>query len=134
MKKKQDIIYIIVNILCLALLIVDIEFKNYFNLLYQSYAFYIYPVIMTSLTAPLIICLLIVFRQSHHQKASLSTKIVIDSCSAIIFLIYNFFLFHNRLLLSIPPESLVLLCLFIVPTVYNIYLKIQAKATSTDDT
>lgn len=128
MKKKPDIVYIIVNILCLTLLIAVIELKNYFTLLNSKYDYYLYPAIMTNLAAPFIVCLLIVFRQSHHRTASLSTKIVIDSCSAVIFLIYNFFLFRFRILSMLAPESLILLCLFIVPAVYNVVIKIKAKA------
>ncbi len=74
MKKKPDIVYIIVNVLCLALLIADIELKNYFSHLNLSYTHYLYPSIMINLAGPMIVCLLIVYRQSRHQKASLSTK------------------------------------------------------------
>lgn len=130
MKKKHDIIYIIINIFCLALLIVDIELKNYFSLLGMSYDIYHYPLIMANLAGPFIVCLLILFRQSHHLRASVSTKIVADSSSAVVFLMYNFFIFNYRLMPSIPPESLILLCLFIVPAVYNIYKKIQTKANA----
>lgn len=130
MKKKPDIIYIIVNVLCLVLLIADIEFKNYFNLMNQSFEYYRYPLVMTNLAGPLIVCLLIAFRQSHHQKASLSNKIIVDSCSAIVFLVFNFFIFRFSLIDAIPPESLVFLCLLIVPAVYNIYKKIQARLSA----
>lgn len=125
MKRKPDIIYIIVNILCLAFLIVDIELKNYFTLLNASYLVYI-----TNIGGPLIVCLLIVYRQSHHQKAALSTKIVIDSCSAVIFLVYNVLLFRH--LPAFPPESVILLCLFVVPAAYNIYKKLHSKDSSSN--
>ncbi len=127
MKKKPDIVYIIVNVLCLALLIADIELKNYFSLLYKSYAYYFYPLIMTNIAGPLIVCLLIIFRQSHHRRALISTKIVTDLCSAAVFITYNFFLFRKRFILEIPPESIIFLCLFIVPAAYNIYKRIQTK-------
>jgi hypothetical protein len=127
MKKKPDFIYIVVNFLCLALLIADIEFKNYFAALQASYPAYLYPYLMTNLAGPLIVCLLIVYRQSHHQKAALRTKIIIDSCSAVIFILYNFFLFHYRFLPSFSPESLILLCLFVVPAAYNIYKKLHTR-------
>lgn len=130
MKKKPEIIYIALNILCLALLIADIELKNYFSLLGESYDVYLYPMIMTNLAGPFIVCLLIFSRQSHHLKASITTKIIVDSCSAVVFLIYNFFVFNYRLMPSLPPEALILLCLFIVPAVYNIYKKIQARVNS----
>lgn len=129
MKKKPDIVYIVVNILCLALLIADIELKNYFTSLNSSYPIYSYPLIMTNLAGPLIVCLLIFYRQSHHQKAALRTKTVVDSCAAIIFILYNFFLFRNRFIPSLSPESLILLCLFIVPAIYNIYKKLQTKGS-----
>lgn len=124
MKNKSDIIYIIVNILCLALLIIDIELKNYFSVLDMRYDVYSYAFIMTNLAGPFIVCLLILFRQSHHQRASISTRIIIDSCSAIIFLMFNFFIFRMP---SIPPESLIFLFLLIVPAIYNIYEKFQTK-------
>lgn len=130
MKKKPDIVYIIINILCLALLIADIELKNYFSLSGVHYDVYHYPFVMTNLAGPFIVCLLILFRQSHHLKASILTKIVVDSSSAVVFLMYNFFIFNYRLMPSFPPESYILLCLFIVPAVYNIYKRIQSKASS----
>jgi len=129
MKKKPDIVYILVNFLCLALLIADIELKNYFTALHMSYQAYLYPLIMTNLAGPFIVCLLIVYRQSHHQKAALRTKIIIDSCSAVIFVLYNFYLFHYRYIPAFSPESLVLLCLFVVPTIYNIYKKLNTKSS-----
>lgn len=127
MKKKPDIIYILVNVLCLAMLIFDIELKNYFTALQMSYDYYFYPLIMANLAGPFIVCLLIVFRQSHHQRAMVSTKIVTDLCSAVVFIVYNFFLFRYRFMPEVQPESLILLCLFIVPAAYNIYKKFQAK-------
>jgi hypothetical protein len=125
MKKKSDISYIIVNILCLVLLIVNIEFKDYFRHLYVNYHAYLYPLVMTNLAGPLIVCLLVVYRQTHHQKASLSTKIVIDSCSGVVFLAFNFYELRFDLLTKLPPESFILLCLFIIPAIYNIYGKIK---------
>jgi hypothetical protein len=130
MKRKPDIIYIIVNILCLALLITDIELRNYFAALNASYDTYTYPFIMTNLAGPLIVCLLIVFRQSHHQKASISTKIIIDSCLAVIFLLYNYLLFRSKFLPMLAPESLILLFLFIVPAGYNIVKKLRSRKSA----
>lgn len=130
MKKKADIIYIIMTVLCLALLIGIIELKPYFAQLQMSYGFYFYPLIMTNLAGPFIVCLMIVFRQSHHQRAMASTKIVTDLCSAVVFIIYNFFLFRYRFMPEVQPESLILLCLFIVPAVYNIYQKFHSKISN----
>ncbi len=127
MIRKPDIVYIIVNILCLALLIADIELKIYFAASIAGYDFYAYPCILMNLAGSLVVCLLIVFRQSHHQKASLSTKIVIDSCSAVVFLLYQFLLFRFSFLPMLAPESLILLGLFIIPAAYNIFKKIQSK-------
>lgn len=129
MKKKPDIVYILVNLLCLALLIADIELKNYFTVLYTAYQAYLYPLIMTNLAGPFIVCLLIVYRQSHHQRAALRTKIIVDSCSATIFVLYNFYLFRYRFIPAFSPESLILLCLFVVPAVYNAYKKLNVKGS-----
>ncbi len=130
MKKKPDIIYIAVSILCIVSLIVDIELKNYFTELYSKYPNYLYPLVMTNLAGPLIVCLMIVYRQSHYQKAAAKTKALIDSSSAIVLILYNYFLFRYRLLPAFSPESLILLCLFVVPAVYNIYKLLEAKISS----
>jgi hypothetical protein len=133
MKKKSDSAYIFVNILCLVLLIVDIEFRDYFTHLTLSYHEYIYPLIMTNVAGPLIICLLIVFRQSHHQKASFTTNIIVDSCSAISYLVFDFFLFRFRLTPAPLPETFVILCLFIGPAIYTVYEKIRGNSTSNNN-
>ena len=130
MKKKSDIVYIMVNILCLALLISDIEFRDYFSQLSVSYHSYIYPLIMTNLACPLIICLLIVFRQARHHTASDTTNIIIDTGSAVGFLVYSYFLLRYRLDSTLLPESFVIVCLFIVPAIFNIYKIIKAKRIS----
>lgn len=125
MNKKSDIIYIVINIICLALLITVIELKNYFSLLDMRHDIYTYPLIMANLAGPFIVCLLILFRQSHHQRASISTKIVIDSSSAIVFVMFYVFILRIP---TFPPESIIMLCLFVVPAAYNIYKKIKTKA------
>ncbi|NLA87202.1 MAG: hypothetical protein GX847_07980 [Clostridiales bacterium] len=130
MKKKPDIIYITVSILCLVSMIADIELKYYFTELYMKYPIYLYPLTMTNLAGPLIVCLMIVYRQSHYQKAAVKTKILVDSSSAIVLVLYNYLLFRYRLLPAFSPESLILICLFVVPAVYNIYKLLESKSNS----
>ena len=110
-------------------LIADIELKNYFTALHAAYQAYLYPLIMTNLAGAFIVFLLIVYRQSHHQKAALRTKIIVDSCSALIFILYNFHLLRYRLVPAFSPETLILLCLFVVPAVYNAYKKLNIKGS-----
>lgn len=128
-KKKTDVIYILVNILCLAFLIADIEFKNYFSNLSAAYQSYTYFLILSNLAGPLIVCLLILFGQAYHQKVSLPLGIAVNTCSAVIFLLYNYLLLHFRIP-ELAPESLVILCLFIGTAIYNIYSTIQLKSSA----
>jgi CBS domain containing-hemolysin-like protein len=82
-----------------------------------------------NLAGSLVVCLLIVYRQSRHQKASLSIRIVVDSCSAVVFLLYHILLFGFSFPPMLAPESLILLGLFIVPAAYNIFKIIRAKTS-----
>lgn len=127
MSKKSDLAYILVNILCLAFLILDIELENYFGLLAADYQAYVYPQVMTRLAGPFVLCLLITYRQSAHQSAAVSSRIFVDICSVMIFLVYIHFFYIIRFSTGITAELFVILCLFLGPALYEIGMTITKK-------